>query len=864
MRCLDELVVACDHHVAAGSLSWGGCPMGLPQGSFSEEGKIRYEVPLDLDLPSAGISQPLYEVVLSPQAAGEPFSFSVVRGETGSLLLDTRIGGLTFSDQFLSLTALLASKNIYGLGENTHSSFKHDLRKKTWPIFARDQGPAVDEGELNLYGAHPYFQCVENDGNAYGLLLLNSNAMEIPLLHYNQHRSFITSLHILISLSPASPPTSSPIITTSEIAKHITTNHMTTTLIITTTITPVSPPATSPPPHLLSPSTSHQYGYGSLEELQAAVNRTRDAGIPHDVQYGDIDYMDRRLDFTYDQVNYEGFPEYVLEAKENGLRFIVILDPAINAELDPSDYPPHKNALAAGAYVEWGAETDPAHVTENNGGGELGRVMLGYVWPDNRTAFPSFFKDSAKDWWISEIESFYNTIRFDGLWIDMNEPANFGTNEERPWNWPEEWGPWSLTCPPSPWDDPPYVTKAASLGPSYAMADKTLCLAATEGAHRHYDVHNLYGWAQAEPTLRAARQSTGKRSLVISRSTFPGSGRWAGHWLGDNRSIWPDMHHSIIGMLEFNLFGIPYIGADICGFFGNTTEELCERWMELGAFYPFSRNHNQIDAVDQDPGLWDSVAKSSKKALEIRYRLLPYLYTLFYYAHTSGNTVVRPLMHEFPHDRHTLSIDDQFLWGGGLLISPVLAEGQTSRSLYLPFDAWYDYYTGQAEERPGERVTSPAPRDVIPLHIRGGHILPTQRPALNTQQSRIQPMGVIVAIGLDRRAKGDLFWDDGEGAQTIQTKEFGLVRFEFVQDALTSTVVQNVKGSLGGLKLQDFEFLGVEQRPKHVALDGSELPDASWSYDAGKRKLLVSAEVDLNTAFTMVLGDIWRYKVDME
>lgn len=101
------------------------------------------------------------------------------------------------------------------------------------------------------------------------------------------------------------------------------------------------------------------------------------------------------------------------------------------------------------------------------------------------------------------------------------------------------------------------------------------------------------------------------------------------------------------GMMEFNMFGIPYIGADICGFIFNTTEELCERWMEVGAFYPFSRNHNNIDAPDQDPAQWpDTVAQSGRKALNIRYRLLPYLYTLFYESHTTGSTVVRPLYHE--------------------------------------------------------------------------------------------------------------------------------------------------------------------------------------------------------------------------
>ena len=152
--------------------------------------------------------------------------------------------------------------------------------------------------------------------------------------------------------------------------------------------------------------------------------------------------------------------------------------------------------------------------------------------------------------------------------------------------------------------------------------------------------------------------------MVLSRSTFSGSGKYTGHWLGDNFSRWSNMADSIIGtqlnsmfielnlsefnsgMMEFNMFGIPYIGADICGFIFNTTEEMCQRWSELGAFYPFSRNHNILDAFDQDPGVWPSVANSARSSLLIRYRLLPYLYTLFHLSHTTGSTVVRPLYHE--------------------------------------------------------------------------------------------------------------------------------------------------------------------------------------------------------------------------
>ncbi|XP_035167958.1 maltase-glucoamylase, intestinal-like, partial [Oxyura jamaicensis] len=110
---------------------------------------------------------------------------------------------------------------------------------------------------------------------------------------------------------------------------------------------------------------------------------------------------------------------------------------------------------------------------------------------------------------------------------------------------------------------------------------------------RHYDVHSLYGWSQTKPTLDAVQNATKERGIVITRSTYPSSGRWAGHWLGDNKAAWDQLAKSIIGMMEFSLFGISYTGADICGFFNDSQYELCLRWMQLGAFYPYSRNHNE-------------------------------------------------------------------------------------------------------------------------------------------------------------------------------------------------------------------------------------------------------------------------------
>ncbi|XP_035220406.1 sucrase-isomaltase, intestinal-like, partial [Stegodyphus dumicola] len=280
----------------------------------------------------------------------------------------------------------------------------------------------------------------------------------------------------------------------------------------------------------------------------------------------------------------------------------------------------------------------------------------------------------------------------------------------------------------------------------------------------------------------AAETATGTRSLVISRSTYPSSGNYSGHWLGDNRSQWPDLHRSIIGMLEFNLFGIPYIGADICGFFGDTTPEMCKRWMQLGAFYPFFRNHNGLDQKDQDPvALGEMVTDASKRAVEQRYNLLPYLYTLFYRAHADGNTVVRPLFHEFPTDEITWDIDKQFMWGKSLLVSPILKPDQSSLSLYLPEGEWwhFEYEQSRTERLTGQYVIKTDMKSNIPVHIRGGTILPIQQYVLrNSSNEDTRNLSLYIFPQQDK-ASGELFLDDGLSKNTIENNLYILYQFSY-------------------------------------------------------------------------------------
>jgi len=217
--------------------------------------------------------------------------------------------------------------------------------------------------------------------------------------------------------------------------------------------------------------------------------------------------------------------------------------------------------------------------------------------------------------------------------------------------------------------------------------------------------------------------------------------------------------------MDFNLFGVPMIGADICGFIYDTTEELCARWIEVGAFNPFSRDHNTLGAAPQELYLWDSVTEAAKNALGMRYQLLPYLYTLFYQANTVGATVARALWMNFPADTTALTIASQFMLGDAILVSPVLTAGATSVDAYFPQGLWYDFKARSlaidASKAAVVKVLD-TPLTATNVHVLGGNILPLQESALTTTAGRQTPFTLLTALCAQGKAHGSLFWDDGE------------------------------------------------------------------------------------------------------
>jgi alpha-glucosidase (family GH31 glycosyl hydrolase) len=209
-----------------------------------------------------------------------------------------------------------------------------------------------------------------------------------------------------------------------------------------------------------------------------------------------------------------------------------------------------------------------------------------------------------------------------------------------------------------------------------------------------YNTHNLMGHASCLAMHQAMKNITGKRAFVLSRASFVGSGAWAAHWTGDNQATWNDLRLSIPGVLSIGLFGMPMAGADVCGFGGDTTEELCARWISLGALsYPFARDHSGMGTADQEPYRWPAVADAARKALGMRYRLLPYLYTALHTASETGAPLMRPVWMEFPGDQQTHRLDRQAMLGSDLLVTPVLEEGARSVTGYFPAGArWYSLW----------------------------------------------------------------------------------------------------------------------------------------------------------------------------
>ncbi|WP_276354577.1 TIM-barrel domain-containing protein [Cohnella caldifontis] len=528
-----------------------------------------------------------------------------------------------------------------------------------------------------------------------------------------------------------------------------------------------------------------RYSYETQEEVLKLARTFRRKRIPCDVIYLDIHYMDEYRVFTWDPDRFPDPAGMMRELAEMGFRIVPIVDPGVKK--DPN-YRVYREGVDGGFFCR-----------------KLeGELFIGAVWP-GPSAFPDFTDDAAAKWW-GDLHRFYIGYGISGIWNDMNEPSVFND-----------------------------TTKTMDLDVMHANGGRPAT---------HEELHNLYGMMMSKATYEGlARGLEGERPFVLTRAGYAGIQRYAAVWTGDNRSYWEHMEMSVPMVLNLGLSGVAFAGADVGGFSHDASGELVARWTQMGALFPFCRNHSVIGSRLQEPWRFgERVEAVCREAISLRYRLMPYLYSLFYEASVTGLPVLRPLVLEYPEDPAATNLSDQFLLGEFLLAAPVFRPGAAARAVYLPAGVWYDGETGERHEG-GRHVLAEAPLEKMPLYVKAGAIVPTRGVSQFADEPGADELTLSVYAGSSGESRFRLFEDDG---RTFAYREGAYRLREFAWNE------SGAGASLKAVSLHD-EFEGASAKlgivvkqlapaPAAVVFSGDLLEPGEWRYDAELRELRLNVE----------------------
>ena len=498
------------------------------------------------------------------------------------------------------------------------------------------------------------------------------------------------------------------------------------------------------PPRWAFGLAQSRWGYKTEEDVREVARQYKEHDLPLDMICMDIDYMQDYADFT---VNKERFPDLTklsADLKAQGIRLVPIIDAGVR--VDPND-PTCTEGLEKGYFCK---KAD-------------GTPFVAAVWP-GKAYFADFLRPEVREWFGHKYKALTD-CGIEGFWNDMNEPALFYSPERLR----AFLNDMAALREKDNIEQEEFFLRVVggAMGLMNSPADYASFYHEADGRKvRHDQVHNLYGGSMTRAAGEAfADLRPGQRTLLYSRSSFIGSHRYGGIWLGDNNSSWAQLLANIQMMPSVQMCGFLYSGADLCGFSYDTTPDLALRWLEFGLLTPLMRNHSTVGTRMQEYYRFPEVLPAVRNMIRLRYALLPYLYSEFMKAALENASYFRPLAFDYPDDPDAREVEDQLLLGEGLMAAPVYVQNAHGRHVYLPepmkllrLRAVDDY---DEEILPAGHHYIRCALDEMLLFIRPGHIIPVAQPANNTSELDDASLTLWSFLPNGESAEYRMYWDDG-------------------------------------------------------------------------------------------------------
>ena len=695
----------------------------------------------------------------------EPFFISLTNPSTGELIFTTENTDFLYTDIFIGFGGYFTTNDVYGFGERYHELKLGDGKFTMWPNDTSGIHEDTGEGGYNAMGIHPLGFHKTAQNSFIGLLFNNINAQDLVIKSYSikneeiyndvllEHRTIggVIDYYITINETP-----DQALISLHDIIGH-----------------PTLPPFWSLGFHQC------KWGYKNTKEIRDVYENYIAHELPIDTFWGDIDILQDYRIFTLNLKNFGDLPSLISEIHQKNFKFVPIVDLGFPKNDIDEFYIKGKemNAFIKSNYTE--------------------EDLISYVWPE-RAVFPDFFNIEAESLWSYAMEKYYENVKYDGIWLDMNEPAMIYVDDiERGELLPE-----GVVFDPKKnyYENIPYIPGYRKDHPT--IRGRTLsenCFSKLLPENKFlvgYNFKPLIAFLETKITNEQLIKIQKKRPFILSRSTALAHGRYGFHWLGDNESTYKDMKNGINGIFQFQIYGIPLTGDDICGFNGNSWDSLCARWMTMGAFFPFARNHNSINNNPQEPfafGVNSKTFLSSKLALNMRYSLLRYYYTeLFKVSLGEKGSFFKPLFFDYFSDENAyINPGESFMIGDAFVIYPIFSNEVGNIDVYLPKDDWSVFPTGEIirnKSDEGGIISLTGEFNHVNIFMRGGYIFPYQdtfnKYVANSHYLKNEKSELfIIPDSESHLASGDVIFDNDD-YNTLNTKNYFYTQINFIYDTL--------------------------------------------------------------------------------